>query len=184
MPVSQETLDKKLHTIQMNGREVFRFATRVMASATVEAVEKAGLTLDEIDLLVPHQANKRIIETAARSLRMPMDRIILNIDRYGNTSSASIPIAVCEAMESGRIHPDDNLVLVGFGGGLTWGALTLKWLAPERRIPPTRKRLVRFTATLARVRSHLRRFLRWLEGLIWRTHTTGKQDADIRKKKK
>jgi 3-oxoacyl-[acyl-carrier-protein] synthase-3 len=116
-PTSHETIDRGLHTIQMNGREVFRFATRVMASATREAISKAGLEIEDIQLLVPHQANKRIIESAARSLHLPMDRIMMNIDRYGNTSSASIPIAVCEAIESGRLKPGDNVVMVAFGAG-------------------------------------------------------------------
>lgn len=171
-PTSHETIDRGLHTIQMNGREVFRFATRVMASATREAVAKAGLEMDDIQLLVPHQANKRIIESAARSLHLPMDRIMMNIGRYGNTSSASIPIAVCEAIDSGRLEPGDNVVMVAFGAGLTWGALAMKWIAPERRIPPTRRRLVRLSATIATVRSFLRRVLRRIEGLLWRAHAS------------
>jgi 3-oxoacyl-[acyl-carrier-protein] synthase-3 len=177
-PTTHETIDRKLHTIQMNGREVFRFATRVMASATREAVSKAGLKVSDIQLLIPHQANKRIIESAARSLRLPMDRIMMNIDRYGNTSSASIPIAVCEAIEDGRLKPDDNVVMVAFGAGLTWGALAMRWIAPERRIPTTRRRMVRLSATLASVRSFLRRVWRRIEGLIWRTHSTAGEDED------
>lgn len=172
-PTTHETIDRKLHTIHMNGREVFRFATRVMASATREAVSKAGFKVGDIQLLIPHQANKRIIESAARSLRLPMDRIMMNIDLYGNTSSASIPIAVCEAIDSGRLKPDDNVVMVAFGAGLTWGALAMRWIAPERRIPPTRRRMVRLSATLASVRSIVRRVWRRIEGLIWRTHSRG-----------
>jgi 3-oxoacyl-[acyl-carrier-protein] synthase-3 len=94
IPASQETLDRKLHTIQMNGREIFRFATREMATATRDATQKAGLTIDDIELIIPHQANSRIIEAAARGLRVPMERIMMNIDRYGNTSSASIPAII------------------------------------------------------------------------------------------
>ncbi len=178
LPTTHETVDRGQHTIQMNGREVFRFATRVMASATREAVTRAGLEMDDIQLLVPHQANKRIIEAAARSLRLPMERIMIDIDRYGNTSSASIPIAVCEAIDGGRIEPGDNVVMVAFGAGLTWGALTMKWIAPERRIPPTRRRMVRLSATIASVRSLLRRIRRWIEGLLWRTYTSGQRDSE------
>ncbi|NIM92554.1 MAG: beta-ketoacyl-ACP synthase III [Anaerolineales bacterium] len=169
MPTTMETVAHNLHTIQMNGREVFRFATREMAAATREAVAIAQLQLDDINLIVPHQANRRIIETAARSLRVPMDRIIMNIDRYGNTSTASIPIAVCEAMDEGRIQSEDNLVLVGFGAGLTWGAMVIRCVETEVYVAPTRRARRRFLFVLARLRSFVRRVLRKLEGLIWST---------------
>jgi 3-oxoacyl-[acyl-carrier-protein] synthase-3 len=167
IPATAETIDNNLHKIQMNGREVFRFATRVMASATREATEKAGLTLDEIDLVVPHQANRRIIEAAARGIRFPMDQIVMNIANYGNTSTASIPIAIYEALEQDRINPGDNLVLVGFGAGLTWGALVLQWIKPDAEI--SRYQSARRTALtlIARLRSFGLRILRRLEGLIW-----------------
>jgi 3-oxoacyl-[acyl-carrier-protein] synthase-3 len=168
MPTSEKTVKDNLHTIHMNGREVFRFATRVMASATREAVESAGLSLDEIELVIPHQANRRIIEAAARALQLPMDRFVVNIDRFGNTSTASIPIAAYEAIESGRILPGDNLVLVGFGAGLTWGAMVLQWVSPERPVHPVRKRVRRLWSSLSKVTSWLRRFGRWIEGLLWR----------------
>jgi 3-oxoacyl-[acyl-carrier-protein] synthase-3 len=166
-PTTHETVSKKMHTIHMNGRDVFRFATRVMAGATREVVERAGLELDEIELVIPHQANERIIESAARGLGLPMDRFMMNIDRYGNTSSASIPIAACEALERGRIRAGDHLVLVAFGGGLTWGALAMQWVAPEARVPPSRRRRRAVTAFLARVRSVVRRIIRIIEGLVW-----------------
>jgi 3-oxoacyl-[acyl-carrier-protein] synthase-3 len=166
-PATHETVSKKMHTIHMNGREVFRFATRVMAGATRDVVERAGLELDEIELVIPHQANERIIESAARGLGLPMDRFMLNIDRYGNTSSASIPIAVCEALERGRIRAGDHLVLVAFGGGLTWGALAMQWVAPEAKVTPSRRRRRAFSSFFARVRSLLRRVARVIEGLIW-----------------
>jgi len=114
----------------MNGREVFRFATRTMDKATRLACERAGLPLDDVDLFIPHQANIRIIRSAARSLELENDRVFSNIDRYGNTSSASIPIALCEAVQARRIQPNDHLVLVGFGAGLTWGAIVLQWGIP------------------------------------------------------
>src|SRR3990172_7922344 len=163
MPTSLETLQKKLHLIQMDGREVFRFATRVMASATREVVELAGMSLEDVDLVIPHQANKRIIEAAARGLKLPLDRFALNIDRYGNTSTASIPIAFCEAFEQGRTRAGDRLVLVGFGAGLTWGALTLQLTEPERGVTPVERRRWWVFAVLARLRSVLRRGGRRLE---------------------
>lgn len=174
IPATHETVEKKLHTIRMNGREVFRFATRVMASATKAAVEKAGLTLEDVKLVVPHQANSRIIEAAARGIRMPMSQIVMNIDRYGNTSTASIPIAICEAKDEDRITPGDILVLVGFGAGLTWGALVLEWSEPEARPPISvwRRRRRKLLLFLARLRSFALRILRKLEGLIWSASST------------
>ena len=163
-PASQDTIDKGLHFIHMNGREVYRFATRVMAQATREAVEKAGLTMNDISLIVPHQANKRIIEAAARGLEIPLERCIINVERYGNTSTASIPIATIEALQAGRLHRGDRVVFVGFGAGLTWGAVTVQWsgpILPKRRVYPKSFRL------WVRVRSNMRRLLRTIEGIIW-----------------
>jgi 3-oxoacyl-[acyl-carrier-protein] synthase III len=166
-PASHETVERKQHTITMNGREVFRFATHVMASATREVVKKAGLQMDDIEVVVPHQANLRIIEAAARGLRLPMERFVVNIERYGNTSSASIPIAVCEAVHAGRIKPGDHVVLVGFGAGLTWGAIALQWMETERRVSRTRRGRIRLRGLLARLRATVMRVVRRLEGLIW-----------------
>jgi 3-oxoacyl-[acyl-carrier-protein] synthase-3 len=151
---------------RMNGREVFRFATRVMASATREAVGRAGLRLEEIDWVVPHQANLRIIQSAMHKLELPEDRVIINIDRYGNTSTASIPIAVVEAVEAGQIGPDNRLVLVGFGGGLTWGAAVIEWAVTPTRAPRIRDLMREARYILATVRSFLRRLWRFLEALI------------------
>lgn len=176
MPTTAETVKRNLHTIQMNGREVFRFATRVMATATREVIAQAGLELDDVEVVIPHQANLRIIEAAARGLRMPIDRFFINIQRYGNTSTASIPIAVCEAVECGRVRPGDHLILVGFGAGLTWGALALEWVGRERKPTRARRRRWRFLAILARLRSILRRIGRRLEGLIWGTSTKRHKD--------
>jgi 3-oxoacyl-[acyl-carrier-protein] synthase-3 len=164
IPTTAETVAHGLHFLQMNGREVFRFATRVMSQATKEAVELAHLSLDDIALIVPHQANLRIIEAAARGLELPMDRVMVNVDRYGNTSTASIPIATVEAVNSGRLHQGDYVVFVGFGAGLTWGAATVRWGAPfptKRRKPPVSFRI------WARLRSLIRRLLRQVEGMIW-----------------
>jgi len=164
-PTSLETLTKNQHTIKMQGREVFRFATRVMADASRVVVAKAGLTLDDVALVIPHQANSRIIQTAARRLKMPDDKVYVNLDRYGNTSSASIPIALCEAVAEGRVQPGDNLVLVGFGAGLTWAAAAIQWAAPWPVAPQTRQQ--RLTWRTRRGFAHLRSGWRRLRRRIW-----------------
>jgi 3-oxoacyl-[acyl-carrier-protein] synthase-3 len=175
-PTTAETLHKKLHFIHMNGREVFRFATRVMADATRQVVDRAGLEVEDLDVIIPHQANRRIIESAARGLGLPMDKFVVNLDRYGNTSSASIPIAACEALDTGRIEPGDRLVMVGFGAGLTWGALALEWMAPEPTVSGVKRRQRRLKARLFRLRSIYRRLWRWIEGLIYGAAVRGGED--------
>lgn len=169
-PTNQQTIDDKLHFIQMNGREVFRFATRVMAQSTREASQKAGFEVEELDWIIPHQANRRIIEKAARNLKLPLDKFIINLERFGNTSTASIPLAAVEALEEDKIAPGDKVVFVGFGAGLTWGAVAVEWTGPlteleERKIWPYRFK--RIYPTYARLRSSILRFIRYLEGLIW-----------------
>jgi 3-oxoacyl-[acyl-carrier-protein] synthase-3 len=164
-PANESTLVNGQHYIQMDGKEVFRFATRVMASATQEVLACAGLTLDQVRWIVPHQANIRIIEAAARGLKLPMDRFVVNLERYGNTSTASIPIAMVEALEKGQINPGDKLVMVGFGAGLTWGALAAEWTGPIPSKGHVRPEQYRF---FARVRSLVRRALRYIEGLLYR----------------
>lgn len=122
-------VDARLDSMEMNGPAVFRFATRILGKAAKAVIEKAGLAQEEINLFIPHQANIRIIESAARQLKLPMSKVYVNIHRYGNTSAASIPVAFCEAIEEGRLHKGDHVVVVGFGGGLSWGAAVLKWVA-------------------------------------------------------
>jgi 3-oxoacyl-[acyl-carrier-protein] synthase-3 len=114
-------------TLQMNGPEVFRFAVHAMGRSAVRATEKAGLKSGDISLFIPHQANVRIIESAAKRLGVEMERVFVNLDRYGNTSCGSIPIALSEAVQAGRIRDGDHIVLVGFGGGLAWASLVLRW---------------------------------------------------------
>lgn len=153
-------------TILMNGREVFRFATRAMDRATREVMHRAGWLPENVDLIVPHQANIRIIESASKALGIPTDRFYSNIQRYGNTSAASIPIALCEAVDEGRLRPNDRLIIVGFGSGLTWAASAVQWGPP----PPMsqRQRLVnRVRYGVAGVRSRARRALRSLETQIF-----------------
>ncbi|MBO0993662.1 beta-ketoacyl-ACP synthase III [Bacillus sp. SD088] len=113
--------------IMMNGREVFKFAVRKMGDASVNVIEKAGLTKDDVDFLIPHQANIRIMEASRERLELPIEKMSKTIHKYGNTSSASIPLSLYDDLESGKIKEDDVVVMVGFGGGLTWGAIVMKW---------------------------------------------------------
>lgn len=113
--------------IQMDGPQIFKFAVHAMESATREAIASAGMTVDDIDILIPHQANLRIIKATAKQLGLDPEKAFVNVDRYGNTSSASIPIALREAWEQGRLHDGDRVVLAAFGGGLVWGSLVLEW---------------------------------------------------------
>ncbi len=156
------------HTIEMNGREVFRFATKVVAAVTREAVAMAGMKMDDISLIVPHQANRRIIEAAARAMELTEEKFYINVDKYGNTSAASIPIAVCEAVAEKRVRPNDKIVFVGFGGGLTWGAIAAHW---DVTPPPETTRLRQFGRQtrigLSHLRSLGRRVLRRVEGTLF-----------------
>jgi 3-oxoacyl-[acyl-carrier-protein] synthase-3 len=117
----------KVPSMRMNGNEVFRFAVRVMGDAAVEAVEGAGLSFEDVDMLIPHQANQRIIEAAARRLKLPLAKVWINLDRYGNTSAASIPMALCEAVDAGKVSEGDNIVFVAFGAGLSWASGLVRW---------------------------------------------------------
>lgn len=126
-PASLDTIEGKQHYLRMAGSEVFKFAVRVMGNCSEEAIEKAGLQKSDIDFLIPHQANIRIIQSALERLKLTEDHAIINVDRYGNMSSASIPVALAEAAEQGRLNKGDALCLVGFGAGLTWGASVLIW---------------------------------------------------------
>ncbi|MDH3943445.1 MAG: ketoacyl-ACP synthase III, partial [Anaerolineae bacterium] len=136
-PPSHEMIDDKLHRLHMNGREVFKFATRIMGKSVLRTVKKAGLTADDIDLFIPHQANKRIIDFAAKQVGLPEEKVFVNIQNYGNTSAASIPIALYEALETGQAKIGDTLAFVAFGAGLTWASAVVK--LGEREIPPRRR---------------------------------------------
>ncbi|MGD6775938.1 MULTISPECIES: beta-ketoacyl-ACP synthase III [Bacillaceae] len=114
-------------TIVMNGREVFKFAVRQMGESAVNVLEKAGLSKEDVDFLIPHQANIRIMEAARERLGLPLEKMSMTVQKYGNTSAASIPISIVEEIEKGNIHDDDLVVMVGFGGGLTWGAIAIRW---------------------------------------------------------
>lgn len=126
-PCTHEDLDEHNNKIHMEGREVFKFAVKIQGEAVEKALAKCGLTTADIDLIVPHQANNRIIESAIGRLGLPMDKFVVNLQKYGNTSAASIPLAAYEAVNDGRIKKGNTIVLVGFGAGLTWAAGVMKW---------------------------------------------------------
>jgi 3-oxoacyl-[acyl-carrier-protein] synthase III len=126
-PSSVETIERSMHFIHMQGREVFKHAVRVMCQSALEILEAAGVSADEVALVIPHQANNRIIEALAQRLGIGRDRFKINLDRYGNTSAASIPIALAESVRNARIQSGDYVLMVAFGGGLTWAAALLKW---------------------------------------------------------
>jgi len=166
-PASHRTVAEGLHYLTMRGREVFRFAVRAMPSATRQVLEQAGLTTADLKLVIPHQANQRIIESSAKALGLPPETVFSNLEWYGNTSAASIPIALCEAVEQGRIQQDDLIVCVGFGAGLTWGATAIRWSVPLPAVMPSRWKKIwqKLRYRYAALRSLVLRFLRWLFAL-------------------
>jgi 3-oxoacyl-[acyl-carrier-protein] synthase-3 len=126
-PASHESVDARDHFLKMNGREVFKFAVRAIPRAIERVVADAGLSIEDVDCFIPHQANVRIIQAAAERLGQPMDRFFVNVEQYGNTSAASVPVALYEAAVEGRIRPGSLVVFVAFGAGLTWGAAAMRW---------------------------------------------------------
>jgi 3-oxoacyl-[acyl-carrier-protein] synthase III len=150
----------KMHKMFMNGSEVFKFATRVIGESVEQALDKVDLTIDDVSLIVPHQANLRIIQAAARTLKIDPELFMSNVEHYGNTSAASIPIALCEAIQQGRVHEDDKLVLVGFGGGLTWAAMVVQWTGAkpiEGRSSAFKEQRRQISYFIVRLRSQLKR---------------------------
>lgn len=130
MPANAALLEQRRQYVYMNGREIFKHAVRGMCESSEQAIAEAGLQLDDIALVVPHQANLRIIEAVAKRLELPIERFFVNLDRYGNTSAASVPIALYEAVEQGRVRAGDHVLLTSFGGGLTWASSVVRWGAP------------------------------------------------------
>ncbi|MDW8213882.1 MAG: beta-ketoacyl-ACP synthase III [Roseiflexaceae bacterium] len=129
LPATPELLEQGRQYVYMNGREIFKHAVREMAASSLDAIQAAGLSTDDIALVIPHQANLRIIEATAKRLEVPMDRVFVNLDRYGNTSAASVPIALVEAVEQQRLRKGDYALLTAFGGGLTWASAVIRWSA-------------------------------------------------------
>lgn len=165
-PADAESVTSGMHYMKMNGREVYRFATKVMASAARQVVEKAGWELDDVNLFLPHQANLRIIDSAAKSLKIPRERVFVNVERFGNTSAASIPIALCEALDCGRIKAGDKLLMVGFGAGLTWASCALQWTARKPGTPPPQRAAVSWVRyNWFGIRSILARIVRHADAL-------------------
>jgi 3-oxoacyl-[acyl-carrier-protein] synthase-3 len=127
LPTSAETVAERLHYVKMKGRDVFRFATTVVPESVTQALASAGLSTDDVDLFIPHQANTRILDAALRRLRLPESTAFSNVERYGNTSAASVPVALCEALDEGRISAGGTVVMSGFGAGLSWGTAVWRW---------------------------------------------------------
>ena len=134
-PLTEEGIRAGRQWLKMQGSEVFKFATRIMGTAMEEALAHAGMTTEDMDLFIPHQANLRIIEAASKRLGLPSEKVFVNIERYGNTSAAAVPIALCEAIEQGRVQPGQHVGMVAFGAGLTWAAAVVKWTAPVAATP-------------------------------------------------
>jgi 3-oxoacyl-[acyl-carrier-protein] synthase-3 len=126
-PTSAQTVGERRHYVQMNGREVFKFATRVLVSSAENVLRECGLTVDDVDVYVPHQANVRIIEYATKKLGIASEKVVVNVDRYGNTSSGSIPLALADAEEEGRLRDGTLVLMTGMGAGLTWGSALVEW---------------------------------------------------------
>jgi 3-oxoacyl-[acyl-carrier-protein] synthase-3 len=126
-PISEKVVCERSHYMKMAGREVFKAAVRAMAEACDEALTRAGITAEQVDLLIPHQANLRIIDATAKHAGIPMSKVMVNLDRYGNTSSASIPLALDQAVAEGRVGPGSLILLVAFGAGFTWGSAVVRW---------------------------------------------------------
>jgi 3-oxoacyl-[acyl-carrier-protein] synthase-3 len=130
MPATPDLLEQGKQYVYMNGREIFKHAVREMCDSATRAVDEAGLSLSDISLVIPHQANVRIIDAVTKRLELPASRVVVNLDRYGNTSAASVPIALYEAVQQGRVKDGDYLLLTAFGGGLTWGSSVIRWGRP------------------------------------------------------
>ena len=129
-PSTRETVDQRDHYIKMDGRSVFKFAVQIVVNSTRSVLDQAGMTSEDLALFIPHQANARIVEAAAKALHIPDAKVFMNLQHFGNTSAASIPIAMCDAIEQGVFRPGDNVALCGFGAGLTWGSAIFQWGIP------------------------------------------------------
>jgi 3-oxoacyl-[acyl-carrier-protein] synthase-3 len=128
-PATEETVAERMHFVKMNGREVFKFATRVLVSSAEAVLQECGRSIEDVDVYVPHQANVRIIEHARRKLGIPEEKTVIDVDRYGNTSSGSIPLALADAKLDGRLRPGQLVLMTGMGAGLTWGSGLIEWTA-------------------------------------------------------
>jgi 3-oxoacyl-[acyl-carrier-protein] synthase-3 len=168
-PASAESVSARQHFISMQGRQVFRFATRIMPEASRQVLALADVAVEDVALFIPHQANDRILQAAAKGLGVPLDRMYSNLARYGNTSAASVPIALCEAIEGNLVKRDDIIVCVGFGAGLTWAASAIRWSVPLPVPAPSRRMTVWRTVRYrwARLRSALLRLWRLVDARLF-----------------
>lgn len=171
------------NTIAMNGRQVFRFATSVVPEIIEETVEKAGLALKDVNLIIPHQANVRIIEAVAKKLGVPNTLFYTNLEKVGNTSAASIPIALSEAVKANRLRADDVVVFVGFGGGLSWAASVARWDVTPPDVTLLDREWKRAKYVWARGRSQFRRFMRQVEAKLRRSPNSEVVIREITRKK-
>lgn len=165
------------NTISMHGRQIFRFASHVVHTSIEDVVKEAGLTMQDVDLIIPHQANARIIEHVAKKMKLPTGKFYSNVELTGNTSAASIPIALVEAVEAGRLRPDDVVVFAGFGGGLTWAAAAVRWNVTPPKVSTLDREWKRTRYIVARGRSRWRKWLRRTEARLSRSPTP---DARLR----
>ncbi|HZP26886.1 MAG TPA: beta-ketoacyl-ACP synthase III [Dehalococcoidia bacterium] len=165
LPYSREGPGSNDHYLTMDGAQVFRFATQIMGKDAEKVIEGSNLESEDVDLFIPHQANQRIIDTAAKRLKLDPEKVFTNLDAYGNTSAASIPIAICEALEQERIKPGNHVVLTSFGAGLAWASAVIRWGQAQ---PASRSAVGRLTRgieyRLSRLGSRLRRLSRKLPG--------------------
>ena len=153
--------------LTMNGPQIFRWATQKLAQAATQVIEESDLTPDQVDLFVPHQANLRIIDAAAKRLGLPEEKVFSNVDAYGNTSAASIPIALCEAISQDRVHVGDNIILTSFGSGLSWAALTMRWGTPiPSSVPRWTPIRLQLETRMAAVRSAIKKSQRAVRATI------------------
>ncbi|MHB1134833.1 MAG: beta-ketoacyl-ACP synthase III [Chloroflexota bacterium] len=173
-PSCADTVQARQHFVKMNGPEVYRFAVDAMVRASRELIERTGIAMDDVELVIPHQANARIIAAATKALKLPPERVYTNLARYGNTSGASIPLALCEAVEEGRVKERDHVLLVGFGAGLTWGAALVQWGAPlPAKLPLWKSTLRQAYRPIAPVRSASHRLGLRLRTIVNRTDLNG-----------
>ena len=163
LPVSQEVLDKKLQYGRMDGASMYRFGLKAIAQATKEALRQANVTLEEIDLFIPHQSNARLIQQAVQNLKISPEKVFVNVDRYANTSSAALPLAICDAVEAGRLHPGDHVLFATFGAGLTWAGAVFQWAVPKptRPLPPWHRAWHALRDTLSALHSLWLRLVHW-----------------------
>ncbi|MFN8448012.1 MAG: 3-oxoacyl-[acyl-carrier-protein] synthase III C-terminal domain-containing protein [Anaerolineae bacterium] len=175
----------KYGKMHMNGGEVYKFATRVIGESITQALDMAGLTIKDLKLIVPHQANQRILQAAARALKVDESMFVSNIEHYGNTSAASIPIALSEAVAQGRIQPGDYIAFVGFGGGLTWAAMIVQWASPvpeERSVLSLNRQRRQVSYSVAWGRARLSRWSHQINEIVGRIRPRQGRMSRLRRK--